>query len=294
MLYADDLTLLAPSRTILAAMLALVETYGASLNLTFSSNQEASKCKSFCLYFVGPISTRKLVYPSPLVLNGVTLPWKKSAVHLGHILQQDLTFDDDARVRRATFISSSLQVRSQFGFASPPQIVTAVRLLCCHAYGSVLWRLDSKATTAFFNSYSSCIRRIYGLPLNTFNYLVEGHLTSGPAPLRNLVLARVPAFFQRLLSSPSREVAIMANISVKDARTVTASNLRLLTNVTGLDCSLADKISVKNALPIKGVPESERWRLGLLDHLIQQRSELDKEGSDFRRVVAMISSLCTT
>ena len=293
-LFADDLTLLAPSRSVLAAMLSLVETYGASLNLTFSSSQEASKCKSFCLYFVGQTSSRKLVYPSPLVLNGVTLPWRTKAVHLGHTLHQDLTFDDDARTRRASFISSSVQVRSQFGFASPPQIVTAVRLLCCHAYGSVLWRLESPASTAFFNSYSSCIRRIYSLPLNTFNYLVEGHLTSGLAPLRNLVLARVPSFFQRLLSSPSREVAIMADISSRDARTITASNLRMLTNVTGLDCTTADKISVKNALPIKQVPESERWRLGLLDHLIQLKSQLDKEGSEFKRIVAMTSSLCTS
>ena len=293
-LYADDLTLLAPSRAILAAMLALVEAHGASLNLTFSSNQEASKCKSFCLYFVGPISARKVVYPSPLVLNGVALPWRKTAVHLGHTFHQDLTFDDDAKIRRAAFISSNLQVRSQFGFASPPQIVTAVRLLCCHAYGSVLWRLDSKAATAFFNSYSSCIRRIYSLPLNTFNYLIEGHLTSGLAPLRNLVLARVLPFFQRLLASPSREVAIMANICSRDARTITSSNLRFLANVTGLDLTLADKITVKNALPIKHVSESELWRLGLMDHLIQLRSKLDSEESEFKRVVAMLSSLCTS
>ena len=293
-LYADDLTLLAPSRLALAKMLSLVEAYGASLNLTFSSNQEASKCKSFCIYFVGPVSPRKIVYPAPLVLNGITLPWRKSAVHLGHTLHQDLTFDDDAKVRRAGFIGRSLQVRSQFGFAAPPQILTAVRLLCCHAYGSVLWRLESQAATAFFNSYSSCIRRLYRLPLNTFSYLVEGHLSSGLAPLRNLVLARVPTFFQRLLTSPSREVAIMANMSSGDARTITASNLRMMNNVTGLDCTVADKISVKNALPIKQVPEGEKWRLGLLDHLLELRSQLEKEGSDVKRVVAMLSSLCTT
>ena len=41
-LYADDLALLAPTRAILARMLKLVESYGASLNLTFSSCQEAS------------------------------------------------------------------------------------------------------------------------------------------------------------------------------------------------------------------------------------------------------------
>ena len=132
------------------------------------------------------------------------------------------------------------------------------------------------------------------MPLNTFSYLVEGHLSSGLAPLRNLVLARVPTFFQRLLSSPSREVAIMADISSEDARTITASNLRMMNNVTGLDCTVADRISVKNALPIKQVPEGERWRLGLLDHLLELRSQLDKDDSEFKRIVAMLSSLCTS
>ena len=143
LLYADDLSLLAPTRAILAAMLALVTAYGASLNLTFSTSQDPRQCKSFCLYFVGPRPSRMVTYPQPLVLNGVVLPWRVSAVHLGHTLHQDLTFSADAAVRRASFISSSLEVWSQFAFAAPSQILTAVRIMCSHAYGAVLWRLDS-------------------------------------------------------------------------------------------------------------------------------------------------------
>ena len=92
-LFADDLSLLAPTRTILTSMLALVEAYGASLNLTFSPDQDPKKFKSFCIYFVGPV--RRVVYPTPLVLNGVVLPWRESAVHLGHKLHQDLSFSAD-------------------------------------------------------------------------------------------------------------------------------------------------------------------------------------------------------
>jgi len=33
------------------------------------------------------------VYPAPLVLNGVRLPWREKAVHLGHTLHQDLGMD---------------------------------------------------------------------------------------------------------------------------------------------------------------------------------------------------------
>ena len=293
-LYADDLSLLAPSRLVLAKMLSLVEDYGASLNLKFSSSQEANKCKSFCIYFVGASSTRKLVYPSPLLLNGVALPWRESAVHLGHTLHQDLSFDADARTRRAAFISRSMQVRSQFSFAPPAQVITAVRLLCCHGYGAVLWRLDSAPASSYFKAYSSCIRRIFRLPPNTFSYIVEGHLTSGLAPLRNLVFARYPGFLQRLSASPSREVAIMAEMALRDARTVTASNTRMLTKLTGVDCTMADKFSMKSLLQAKEVPECERWRLGLLDSLLELRTQQEKEGTDTKRVVAMLSSLCTT
>ena len=293
MLYADDLSLLAPTRAILASMLALVEAYGAKLNLTFSSDQDPGKCKSFCLYFSTQTSN-KVKNPSPLVLNGVTLPWKEKAVHLGHTLHHNLSFDTDASVRRAAFISSSVEVRNLFSFAEPAQIITAVRILCCSAYGSVLWRLDSSSASSFFKAYSSCIRRVYGLPLNTFTRIVEGHLTLGLPPLRNMVLARYPGFYHRLLSSPSREVEVMAEMAAKDARTITAANLALLARLTGLDVLQADQNSTRTALPVETVPESENWRVGLLDKLLCERTMLSKAGSDTKRIVALISSLCST
>ena len=287
-LYADDLALLAPTRAVLARMLALVESYGASLNLTFSS------CKSFCIYFVGPKASRKVVYPARLNLNGVELPWKESAVHLGHTLHQDLTFKADARVRRASFIASSVEVRTEFAFAAPAQILTAVRILCCSAYGSVLWRLNSAEASSFFKAYSSCVRRIWRLPLDTYTYLVEGHLTLGLPPLRNMVLSRYPTFFQHLLRSPCKEVSVLAEVFSKDARSTTAENLAYVSAITRLNCSSAEKSSIKAALPVTEVPESEKWRLGLLDSLLSERAALEKEGQDVKRVVSMLSSLCNT
>ena len=45
---------------------------------------------------------------------------------------------------------------------------------------------------------------------------------------------------------------------------------------------------------ITEVPESELWRLGLLDGLLSERASLEKEGNDVKRVVSMLSSLCNT
>ena len=86
----------------------------------------------------------------------------------------------------------------------------------------------------------------------------------------------------------------MAEMVAKDARTTSAGNLAFLAKLTGLDCMVADKMQVKSMLPVEVVPENERRRLGLLDALLLERSSIEKEAGDTKRVIALISSLCST
>ena len=86
----------------------------------------------------------------------------------------------------------------------------------------------------------------------------------------------------------------MAELVAKDARSTTAGNLAYLTSLIGLDCMSVDKLQVKSLLPVESVPDNESWRLGLLDILLQERGVLEKEGGDTKRVISMISSLCST
>ena len=113
-------------------------------------------------------------------------------------LQQNLNFDADAATRRAGFIGRSVEVRDQFSSASPAHVLKAVRILCCHGYGAVLWPLDSSSASSFFKACNSCVKRVFRLPVNTFTYLVEGHLNAGAPLLRNMVLGRYPTFYQNL------------------------------------------------------------------------------------------------
>ena len=109
-----------------------------------------------------------------------------------------------------------------------------------------------------------------------------------------MVLSRYSTFYQNLLRSPCSEVLVLAELMSKDARSTTAENLAHVSATTGLNCSSAEKLAIKAALPIEEVPESERWRLGLLDSLLSERAELEKDGKDVKRVVSMLSSLCNS
>ena len=154
-------------------------------------------------------------------------------------LQQNLNFDADAATRRAGFIGRSVEVRDQFSSASPAHVLKAVRILCCHGYSAVLWPLDSSSASSFFKACNSCVKRVFRLPLNTFTYLVEGHLNAGAPLLRNMVLGRYPTFYQILMRSPSIEVSLMAEMIAMGARSTTACNLAYLKSLTSLDCGTA-------------------------------------------------------
>ena len=154
-------------------------------------------------------------------------------------LQQNLNFDADAATRRAGFIGRSVEVREQFSSASPAHVLKAVRILCCHGYGAVLWPLDSSSASSFFKACNSCVKRVFRLPVNTFTYLVEGHLNAGAPLLRNMVLGRYPTFYQILMRSPSIEVSLMAEMIAMGARITTACNLAYLKSLTSLDCGAA-------------------------------------------------------
>ena len=85
----------------------------------------------------------------------------------------------------------------------------------------------------------------------------------------------------------------MAEVARKDARSVTSGNLKYLNDLTKLDCAVESGLIVKRALPVVEVPDKERWRVGLLDILLRQRSELEEEARDSsKKVNAMLASLC--
>ena len=78
------------------------------------------------------------------------------------------------------------------------------------------------------------------------------------------------------------------------AQTVTAINPEHLRELTGLDPAVDLIRLIRQALPVKEVPECEQWRLGLLDALLALRSERQKNNEEVKSIVAQLSSLCST
>ena len=206
--------------------------------------------------------------------------------------------DKDIKEKKATFITRSTEVRESISFAHPEEVLNAVKVYCCDHYGSMLWDLEGDLANQYFNTWSTCIKLAWDLPRATHSYFL-GVLSGGLITAKWDIITRYAGFYRGLLTSPSREVKIMARLVGKDIRTVTAKNLRVLERETGGSSWRSTAGEIRKLLFKKAevVPDTDQWRLPYLSKLLEQRDALvyNGEGDDSQelvRVKELLDSLC--
>ena len=139
---------------------------------------------------------------------------------------------------------------------------------------------QSNMATQYFNTWNTCVKLAWGLPRNTHTYFLD-YLSGGLVSARVDILGRYLGFYRSLLSSPSREVTILARIVAKDIRSTTAKNLRLLELETdGMTWSASNPAVKKKLL-----------QNGSLGGLLEQRDQLRYAGQEDHAQVELIQSL---
>ena len=266
--YADDLLLLAPSRSAMELMLQICEDYATENNLEFSTDPDPVKSKSKCIFMQGNMRKPK---PVNLRLYGVDLPWVKSATHLGHELSEDCTMEQDMKCKRADFIDKSTGVREAFAFAQPNQIIQAVRTYCSSLYGAMTWSLFSEKAKQVFNCWSTCVKLAWGVPRATHSYLVDNLLSAGIPSLRLSILARFCKFAQGVRTSDSMEVRLVTSLSSVDIRTPTGSNLFGIRREFNLDTWQGSLQVLRSSIleSVSEVPGQDVWRIRCLKNYLE-------------------------
>ena len=126
--------------------------------------------------------------------------------------------DYDAVIKRATFINQSVEIRETFKFASPVEILSALKVYCSSFYGCMLWDLSGEKASQVFNAWTTAVKLTWDVPCATRSYLVQQVLAPGLTSAKTDILARYGGFFRSLRKSPSVEVAVMANLAGNDIR----------------------------------------------------------------------------
>ena len=290
--FADDVVLLAPSRSAMQLMLKVCQEFGIRNNLQYSTDPDPAKSKTKCLYMCGKPSVTE--YPAPLLLHGRELPWVKTGTHLGHELHQTCKMNHDAKIKRATFISESTDIREMFHFAHPQQVLSAVSVYTSHMYGSMLWDLFGDEAGQVYRSWNTCVKLAWNLPRATHNYYVDNSLSGTLPSLRKKLLCQYVGFFRKLLHSASWEIRVLANTSSADGGSVTGRNLRNIQQEFNLCPWTSSLVSFKKNYNGYKVPDEDKWRLPFLGKLIEQCREMTTCGEDTSTITGLIDSLCVS
>ena len=290
--FCDDILLLAPTRDGMQIMLDTCDRFARRNNLQFSTDPNPAKSKSKCIFMIG--RNRHLAKPLPLLLDGKELPWVASATHLGHELHESGSMDHDCCVKRADFIRKSTFIREEFSFASPVEVLRAVKVFGGDLYGGNLWKFRDDMASQMFNTWYTCIKLAWQVPHATHTYFVERLLSCGISSIRDDLLARYVTFLQSLRRSPSREVSVLVHIVGKDIRATTGNNIHLVRDLSGLDpwCSSSSLVKKVMAEKLKPIPEQDLWRIDYLAKLLDKRGEDHHLMLDTTDTTELIDSLC--
>ena len=245
-MYADDLLLIAPTRGAMQQMLEVCDSFATRYNICFSTDPVPSKSKSKCIFMVG--KKKNLLKPKALMLGDKELPWVESASHLGHEMHESGYMDRDAKIKRAEFISRSVEIRETFKFASPVEVLHALKVYCSSFYGSMLWDLASEGACQVYSSWNTAVKLAWNCPRETRSYLLQQVLECNTTSAKTDILSRYTSFFKNLRLSTSKEVAVMANLVSRDVRSTTGSNLRMIQETIGMSVWKCTQSKIKSAI----------------------------------------------
>jgi hypothetical protein len=276
-IYADDILLLAPTRSSLQLMVREAEMFASSHNILFSTDPNPSRSKSKCLWFHG--KSGQVTYPAPILLNGDALPWVDTATHLGHELHQLCNMDFDAKCKRASYIQKTTTIREMFDFARPEQKLSAIAVYAGGIYGFALWDLFGQRAESAFKCWDTAVKLSWDcVPRSCHRWLVDSLLSSGLPSSRQHHLAMYAGFYRRLHTSSVPEVREMAYYCLADMRSNTARNICRICDELDLQVATVTPEAVRLAWqPRAGLPD-DLWKVDSLRDMLEQWLELKSSG----------------
>ena len=200
--------------------------------------------------------------PSPIILNGTSLPWCDSYKHLGHTLYKDGTLKLDVDFKRQSFIGTFHELRQELKCPYPIVFLNLIIIYMSHFYGSNLWNLFDIDSVLI--AWNNIIRNVFNLPRRSHRYLIEP-MSESPHVL-TLLTNRFLKFYNSLYCSPKKVISNLRKLQEVDCRSTFGNNINRICRLNNtLDISQCSKNSVKY-FPIN---KNDIWRVNILKELIR-------------------------
>ena len=221
--YADDIALMAPTRTALTSMLSIASRAGQQLCIKFN----AGKCQ---LVKFSP-SQSSVTNELPIEFNGQLIPFSDGAIHLGHYVGLNMRSEAVDRTTR-DFYSRFNLIMAKFSHCNVRVKYRLMKSHCMSVYGSSLWDFASPSSEPFFVAWRKCIRRLLGVPSTTHCRLLP--LILGDVPIQQQLHRRFTRFVASCRQSPSSLVRLCSRHALHGSGSATSNSITLMCASYGL------------------------------------------------------------
>ena len=164
------------------------------------------------------------------------------------------------------YIQKNISISQEFHFANPQCKIMINNIYNMHMTGFQLWNLFGEGAKRMIGTYNRSIKTMCNLPYDTHRYFME-HLSTKDH-IWTSMLSRYLGFIKAIEISSKGPLRRLLNTCKNDVRSITGSNLREIMILVGKnsigEVEKGDIDSFKYHEP----PTEERWRLGLLDELL--------------------------
>jgi len=202
-IYADDIALLAPSRSALQKMVNVAAKYGTEMDIRFNPLKSQAM-------IVGRSHGSDL---APLTLNGKSIGFVKQFKYLGLTIMSHKKFQCDVSEKVSKYYDS---LNSLLRFRTKPSELVQLHLLTTHCapiltYGIEVLRCSSQSCQSMKVAYNALFRRVIGFRRNEFS-ISEVARGFGFDNWDDLCLKRQQRFLLRKLNSSNRIIRVLLTV----------------------------------------------------------------------------------
>ena len=287
--FADDILLIAPTRSTLQSMVSICENFANKFNLKFSTNSDPIKSKTKCMVFSPNCPNPNGI--SPIVLNNVNLPYVTEFKHLGNVFDLNNNWSKDCLLKRQQFITKLHTLRSEFHYADPHVLMKIINIYACSFPGSCLWDLTSSDVDRLYTTWNSNIRQIFKIPYNTHRYLITP--ISKSLHLKTMLCNRFYSFYVNIIKSAKRTVRFLAHLGSSDVMSSLGKNLSYVAKECSIPIHELNKGLIREHCRYHDIPSDQHHIVDLVLELMDTRRDLLRIDSlDFYETCDMLYNLC--
>ena len=212
--YADDITLIAPSSEALHSMLNICDVYAKSHNILFNTR------KTKCMYFN---KSKDIPYDNEIYFMGQKIDFVEKCKFLGSVLCKDI-LDRDINSTIHTFYRKYNEIKLDFSMLSSELKSKLIDTYCMDLYGSNLWNFASGYVNKLYTAWRKAIRSIWKLPYITHCKFI--HVINDTLPVDIILEKRCIKFIWSLIHSENVIVKSVISSAISSKHSVLGENYR--------------------------------------------------------------------